>query len=164
MTLQTRLDQRICQANGSKPTAVRAETGFEARATRLKLVTTTSIISVDEAHELRGAITVVIRWAEGPGGNVPATTEDQEIGEGCSRCLRRSGKYAEDRRVNVIPRDTANVDEFLESVFIWDVAVDNVSNASSLTAVCYVAYFPCHATTSNGVCSCLQTKCFPPTL
>lgn len=60
--------------------------------------------------------------AEGVGSNIPSRAENQEIGKGDSRALRWGGEHAEDRRIDVIFGDTADVGEFFQRVLIRDVA------------------------------------------
>jgi hypothetical protein len=91
------------------------ETNLVACASGLETVTTTIIFSIKQTHELRSSIPVVVLditalymsgshnevdiWyirTECTRLNVPSWAGDQQISEGCSRCLGLGCEYAED--------------------------------------------------------------------
>ena len=102
------------------------------------------------------------RWPECPLCDVPALLEESKVSEGDARCLRSDCEDSEDGRIDVVFVEAANGNEGIEIVFIGDVAVcagECVSVVGSGDA-----YFPCQATTSKGVCSCLHVNSWPPSL
>ena len=127
-------------------TSVRTEPVLEAESTRRKLVATPAVVAVDEAHHLACAVPVVVlratgassapaqrdlqvarkkeahRRAEGAGRDIPAPGEDEEIGERRAGRLGPRGQNAEDGGIDVVLGDGADVDEFLQSIFVGDVA------------------------------------------
>ena len=50
--------------------------------------------------------------------NIPPRAEDQEVCQRRSGCLRLRCQHAKDRRINVILRDRAHVDELLHRVLV----------------------------------------------
>ena len=53
---------------------------------------------------------------------VPSFSEQQNVGEGHARLFRFRSENAEDRRINVIPRDTANINELRCIILVRNVA------------------------------------------
>ncbi len=76
------------------------------------------VLAPDEAHELGHVVAVVPRRAEGVGGDEPARREDDEVGDGRARALRRRRQHREDRRVRVVVRDAADRVEAPEVVLV----------------------------------------------
>lgn len=95
--------------------------------------------------------------------NVPSLLEDRKVGKGNTRRLRASGEHGEDRRVAMIFRETPARDEGIEVIFVWNIAATCIS-VNRPGGRASITHFPCQATTSNGVCSCLQMNSWPPSL
>jgi hypothetical protein len=74
------------------------------------------------------------------------------------------GEYAKDGRVYVILRDTTDVDKFFHGIFVRDITGLEHLELNSSRKNQSLAYFPCQATTSNGVCSWEHSKSFPVSL
>jgi hypothetical protein len=90
-------------------------------------------------------------WTEGIVGDIPSLCEDQEIKKGCMIMFRLRSQDTEAGRVDVIMGDTADENEFLHRVFVGNITkfvlITKPAQQNKKT------YFPCHATTSKGVCS-----------
>ena len=103
------------------------------------------------------------RWPKSVGRDLPAALEDGEVCESNTRSLGLGREDGEDGWVEVVLGDAADDDESVGVVLVGDIAIQ--SNESYNTAIeLESAYFPCQATTSKGVCSCVQTKSWPPSL
>ena len=104
--------------------AMRHHPALEADAAGLEFVGAAGILAVDEAHELRRDVAVVVGRAVRVRCNVPARGEDQEVGEGRGRVAGARGQNAEDGRVDVVDGDGADVDEFCEIILVGDLDGD----------------------------------------
>jgi hypothetical protein len=60
--------------------------------------------------------------------DIPSRTEDQEVSEWNCWVLGFGSENAEDRGVDVILGDAADIDEFLHSILVWNVAFRNVND------------------------------------
>lgn len=87
---------------GGKHTSMRTESGFVACAPSSKAIAPSTVFAVYQAHELGRCVAVVIRRSKCVACDVPARTEDQEVGEGSAGCLGFGGKNAEDGGVDVV--------------------------------------------------------------
>lgn len=118
--------------------AVRDEAALEGDAARLELVRAAAVVAVDEAHELRGAVAVVVGRAVRVRRDVPARGEDEEVGQGCGGVARPGRQHAKDGRVNVVDGDGADIDKLCEVVLVGDVVAvprNHVKGAVPLGAV-----------------------------
>lgn len=152
-----------------------AETVLVAERAGREPVAAPAVPTIDEAHHLARAVTVVVlhnparsqhpraritEWkqgthgrAEGVRGDVPALAEDSEVRERRPGRLRRRGENGEDRGVDVVLVDAADMRELLHSVLVRHVASEKL--VSRIRGQCETksTYLPAHATTSKGVCS-----------
>jgi hypothetical protein len=53
--------------------------------------------------------------------NIPAGREDQDIGERGIKVAGFGSKDAENRWIDVVNGDGADIDEFCQVVFVWDL-------------------------------------------
>jgi len=144
-----------------------AKPGFVACATGLEAIASASVLSIQETHEFSRAIPMIIRGSERVIRDIPSWAEDQKVHQRMVGNLRLRGQHAEDGGVDVILRNAPDVHEFLQRVFIWYVAGVGVVNEQRRDVGADRngdANFPCQATTSNGVWSCLQANSRPPSL
>lgn len=56
------------------------ETTLEGNSTRLKFIRTTSIITVDQTHELGSSVSVVVGGPICVGRHIPTGREDEKVG------------------------------------------------------------------------------------
>lgn len=101
---------------GRKPT-----TALVRRAAGLEFVRAAAVFAVDETHEIRSNIAVVVKGAVCIGGDVPARGKDEEVGKRGWWVTRLCGQDAEDTRVNVVNRDGSDVDKLGEIVLVRDI-------------------------------------------
>lgn len=92
---------------------------FEADAAGLETVASARVLAVDQTHQLRSHVTMVIRWAVRVRGNVPTRREDEEIGKRRCWVARACRQDAKDGRINVVDADASDVDKFREVVLVW---------------------------------------------
>lgn len=100
---------------------VRHHAALEGHTTRLELIGTAGIFTVDETHELGSNVTVVVGWAVSVRGDVPTGGEDEEVSKRGGGVARGSGQNAEDGGVDVVDGDGTDVDELGEIVLVWNL-------------------------------------------
>lgn len=125
--------------------------------TWLETITPSTIIPIQQSHKLRRRIAMIVRWTEGLACDVPAWAEDKEVRKWDARLLRFSGENTEDGGVDMVLRNAANVDEFFQGIFVRDIACEDISRLVQQRVSLMDTHFPCHATTSKGVCSCAHS-------
>jgi len=76
--------------------AVWHHAALETHAAWLELVGASAVGAVDQAHELGRGVPVVVWWAVGVRGDVPAGREDEKVGEGRGWVAGFGGQDAED--------------------------------------------------------------------
>lgn len=96
--LRRRLELVVVHTVWAESSLIRARAGQER-------VGATAVRAVDETHELRRGVAVVVGRAECVVCDVPARAEDEEVGERGPGCLRLSREHAEDGGVNVVHGD-----------------------------------------------------------
>jgi hypothetical protein len=65
-------------------------------------------------------------WAESLVCDVPSWTKDQEVGKGHTCCLRFGREDAEDGRIDVVFRYTADVDKLLHRVLFQGLEMEEM--------------------------------------
>ena len=111
----------ISQIEKRMPTAMWAEPSFVACATWLETIAAASIISIQKAHKFCRAIPMVVRWSERMIRDIPSRAEDQKVHQRVVGYLRLRCQHAEDRRIDVIFRDAADIHKLLQRVFIGHI-------------------------------------------
>jgi hypothetical protein len=117
---------------------VRNTTAFVWKTTRLELVGTTTVATVDETHEFGGDIAVIVRGSVSVACDVPSRREDEDISKRGSGIARLGGQDGEDGGVDVVDGDGTNVDEFGQIILVWSVISgpsDNIEGAVLLKRV-----------------------------
>ena len=156
--------------------AVRAEARLEAETTRCERVTAATILAHDETEDLGASVAVEVLsgtqrllsgantgnvkgtygWAERVSRDIPTTLEDRKVCERDTRCLRPCSQDREDRRVKVVLGNTAHDDEGVCVILVRNIAGHGVVSTSCSLSLIHSTYFPCQATTSKGVWSCVH--------
>lgn len=142
---------------------MRTESGLVVQSTRSEPIAPFAVLSIDQAKNLYSRVAMKVCRPECLVRDVPPLLDDYKVGKGNTRRLRASGEHGEDRRVAVIFREAAACDEGVEVIFVWNIAATCIS-VNRPGGQASITHFPCQATTSNGVCSCLQMNSWPPSL
>ncbi len=126
--------------------SMRNKSRLEAASSRHKPIRSSSIFAIDQTHELRRGVPMIILnmtkrkqvseespeksarqiethgWSKCVRRNIPPRTKNQEVGKRCPGRLRLRRQDAEDRRIDVIFRDRAHIDELFHRVLERDIA------------------------------------------
>ena len=144
-------------------TSMRKESAIEGQGARSEPIAARTKLSMNYAKNFRSCVAMEVGRPIRLFRNVPPLIKDCKVGKRDARRLRASSEDGVDRRVAVIFQEIAVGDKRAEVIFVRNIAATCIS-IKVRQVEDELTHFPCQATTSNGVCSCLEMRSWPPSL